>query len=150
LGSAGYARYVDDWVAADDSVERLREFSAASRAFLARDRLVLTPLKTRICRSSEGVRFAGFHQPGRFSAGKGRRRGWNVQPPSRGLSGCPVFISPAASAPGTEAGENEIISPLPGGFLSSALANCSRREDASHVPRVPRTLLPLRLGNGWP
>ena len=61
LGIPAYARYVDDFVAADDSKQRLRELWDASAEFLGRERLRLHPAKTRIYRSREGIEFVGYH-----------------------------------------------------------------------------------------
>jgi hypothetical protein len=85
-GMPGYARYVDHWVAADDSVERLREFWATSRAFLAHDRLLLNPFKTRIYRSSEVSIRRTRRIPGRHTTHHGEQdslpqRGFDNQSP---------------------------------------------------------------------
>jgi len=55
-----YLRYVDDMVALDDDKGRLAEVRAAVRERLAKERLLLHPLKAHISPSSEGLNLLGY------------------------------------------------------------------------------------------
>jgi hypothetical protein len=60
LGVVGYLRYVDDVLLFDDDASRLREWHAASVAFLARLRLTAHGAQPQPRPASEGIPFLGF------------------------------------------------------------------------------------------